>query len=146
MEEALCASQAREQAAGAKAECQRRQLDNVLMQAPAMICVFEGPGHRLQFASGPYQALVGSRPLLGRPIAEAVPVLAGQPILGLLDVVYRTGEPFFAAERLVRLDPDGPGPAALGEPYYNFTYQPRRDLAATVDGILVFAYDVTGQV
>ncbi|AMJ65303.1 PAS domain-containing protein [Hymenobacter sp. PAMC 26628] len=146
VEEALRASQAREQAASAEAERQRRQLDNVLMQAPAMICVFEGPGHRFQFVNGPYQALVGNRPLLGRPIAEAMPELAGQPIFGLLDGVYRTGEPFFATEMLVQLDHDNSGPAALEERYYNFTYQARRDLAGAIDGILVFAYEVTGQV
>ncbi|MGI4883329.1 MAG: PAS domain-containing protein [Janthinobacterium lividum] len=146
LEEALRASQAREQAAHAEAERQRRQLDNVLLQAPAMICVFEGPGHRFQFVNGPYQALVGNRPLLGQPIAEAMPELAGQPIFGLLDGVYRTGEPFFATEMLVQLDHDNSGPAALEERYYNFTYQARRDLAGAIDGILVFAYEVTVQV
>ncbi|TPG58701.1 PAS domain-containing protein [Hymenobacter nivis] len=145
VEEALRASQAREQTARAEAQRQRRQLDNVLMQAPAMICVLEGPSHRFQFVNGPYQGLVGRRPLLGLPIAEAMPELAGQPIFELLDGVYRTGEPFFANEMLVQLDHDNSG-AALGERYYNFTYQARRDLAGAIDGILVFAYEVTVQV
>ncbi|WP_125916884.1 PAS domain-containing protein, partial [Hymenobacter coccineus] len=146
VEEALRASQAREQTARAEAERQRRQLDNVLMQAPAMICVFEGPSHRFQFVNGPYQGLVGNRPLLGLPIAEAMPELAGQPIFERLDGVYRTGEPFFANEMLVQLDHDNSNPAALEERYYNFTYQARRDLAGAIDGILVFAYEVTMQV
>ncbi|MDO7884584.1 PAS domain-containing protein [Hymenobacter cheonanensis] len=145
-EEALRASQAREQQARAEAERQQAILHHVLMQAPAMICIFEGPSHRFQLVNGPYQALVGERPLLGKPIAEAMPELAGQPIFDLLDNVYRTGEPFLATEMLVQLDHDNSHPTALDERYYNFTYQARRDLQGQIDGILVFAYEVTAQV
>jgi signal transduction histidine kinase len=146
VEDALRASQAREQQARAEAERQQALLHHVLMQAPAMICIFEGPDHRFQLVNGPYQALVGERPLLGQPIAEAMPELAGQPIFELLDRVYRTGEPFLATEMLVQLDHDNSRPAALDERYYNFTYQARRDLQGQIDGILVFAYEVTAQV
>lgn len=145
-EAALRASEAREQAARAEAELQRAQLRNVFEQAPAMICIFDGPEHRFQFVNGPYQALVGNRPLLGLPIAEAMPELAGQPIFDLLDNVYRTGEPFYATEMLVQLDHDNDSPSELEKRYYNFTYQARRDLRGQVDGILVFAYEVTAQV
>ncbi|QKG58444.1 PAS domain-containing protein [Hymenobacter sp. BRD128] len=145
-EDALRASQAREQEARAAAELQRAQLHHVLMQAPAMICIFEGPEHRFQLVNGPYQALVGERPLLGKPIAKAMPELAGQPIFELLDKVYRTGEPFVATEMLVQLDHDNARPAELEKRYYNFIYQARRDLRGQIDGILVFAYDVTAQV
>ena len=146
VEEALHASHMREQQARAEAQLQQAQLHSVLMQAPAMICIFEGPEHRFQLVNGPYQALVGERPLLGKPIAEAMPELAGQPIFELLDRVYRTGEPFLATEMLVQLDHDNARPTALEKRYYNFIYQARRDLRGQVDGILVFAYDVTAQV
>ena len=132
--------------ARAEADLQRRQLHHVLEQAPAMICIFDGPQHTFQFVNSPYQALVGSRPLVGKPIAEAMPELAGQPIFGLLDQVYRTGETFKANEMLVQLDHQNDGLSLLEKRYYNFIYQARRDLAGAVDGILVFAYDVTPQV
>ena len=146
VEEALRASQARERDAHATIALERAQLHNVLMQAPAMICIFDGPSHRFQFVNEPYQALVGNRPLVGKPIAEAMPELAGQPIFDLLDEVYRTGEPFFATEMLVQLDHDNEHPTELEKRYYNFTYQARRDLRGQIDGILVFAYEVTTQV
>lgn len=146
VEQALRASQAREQQAHAAIELERAQLHNVLLQAPAMICIFDGPGHCFQFVNGPYQALVGNRPLVGKPIAEAMPELAGQPIFDLLDAVYRTGEPFFATEMLVQLDHGNQNPTELEKRYYNFTYQARRDLGGQIDGILVFAYEVTTQV
>jgi len=93
VEIALRQSQAQEQAARADAEWQRQQLYNVLHQVPAMVCLFEGPQHTFQFVNPPYQTLVGDRLLVGKPIAEAMPELAGQPIFDLLDRVYHTGKP-----------------------------------------------------
>lgn len=144
VEQALRESQAREQAARADAELQRQQLHNILMQAPAMICLFEGPEHIFRLVNPPYQQLVGERPLLGLPIAEAMPELVGQPIFGLLDNVYRTGETFHAHEMLVQLDHENSG--GLGENYYNFIYQATRNLEGAIEGILVLAYEVTAQV
>ena len=143
---ALRQSQAREQAARADAEAQRQRLHAMFMQAPAMICIFEGPEHVFGFVNPPYQQLVGERPLLGRPIREAMPELAGQPIFELLDNVYRTGKPFFAHEMLVQLDQANTGDPELNQNYYNFIYQPTRNPAGEIDSILVFAYDVTAQV
>ncbi|UOG72855.1 PAS domain-containing sensor histidine kinase [Hymenobacter tibetensis] len=144
VEQALRESQAREQEARADAERQRQQLHSILMQAPAMICIFEGPEHVFKLVNPLYQQLVGERPLLGMPIAVAMPELAGQPIFGLLDSVYRTGETFYAHEMLVQIDHDNSG--SLGENYYNFIYQATRNLEGVVDGILVLAYEVTAQV
>ncbi len=86
----LQAAHAETYRARAEADLQRRQLYNILIQAPAMICIFEGPTHVFKLVNPPYQQLVGERPLLGKPIAEAMPELASQPIFGLLNQVYRT--------------------------------------------------------
>ena len=142
----LRASQARKLEARAETELQRQQLEQMLHDAPAMICVFDGPRHVFQFVNPPYQALVGPRPLLGKPIAEAMPELVGQPIFGLLDEVYRTGETFRAAEMLVQLDHGNEGRRELEKRYYNFIYQARHDQRGAINGIFVFAYDVTPQV
>ncbi|MCC9136980.1 PAS domain-containing protein [Pontibacter silvestris] len=130
--------------ARADADREREKLYDVLMQAPAMICIFKGPKHVFQLANPRYQQLVGDRPLLGKPIAEAMPELAGQPIFELLDQVYTTGESFHAHEMKVQLDHNNSG--ELGENYYNFTYQATRNSNGIIDGILVFAYEVTAQV
>ncbi|MBC5991962.1 PAS domain-containing protein [Pontibacter cellulosilyticus] len=131
-------------AARAEAEMELMRLNNLLMQAPAMICIFEGPQHVFKFVNPPYQKLVGDRPLLGKPIAEAMPELEGQPIFGLLDNVYRTGESVYAYEMLVQLDHANSG--ELGNKYYNFTYQATYSLNGEIEGIMVFAYEVTPQV
>ncbi|WP_201987023.1 PAS domain-containing protein [Hymenobacter rubidus] len=146
VEKALRESQARERAALAEAESQRASLHETFMQAPAMICIFGGPEHVFELANPLYQKLVGDRPLVGYPIRTAMPELEGQPIFGLLDEVYRTGETFRANEMLVQLDHDNSHPQELEKRYYNFIYQARRNAQGVVDGILVFAYDVTTQV
>ncbi|GAB3870564.1 hypothetical protein GCM10028824_19340 [Hymenobacter segetis] len=144
--EELRASQARELEARAEAELQHQHLELLLHDAPAMICVFDGPQHVFQFVNPPYQALVGDRPIVGKPIAVAMPELVGQPIFGLLDKVYQTGETFRASEMLVQLDHDNEGRRELEKRYYNFIYQARHDPRGAINGIFVFAYDVTPQV
>ncbi|QMU26588.1 PAS domain-containing protein [Adhaeribacter radiodurans] len=144
-EKKLSQSESREKAAHAQADLQEQQLHNILMQAPALICIFQGPEHVFKFVNPPYQQLVGERPLVGKPIAEVMPELVGQPIFGLLHKVYRTGETYYANEMLVQLDHENTG-QELGENYYNFIYQATRNLAGEVDGIIVFAYEVTAQV
>ena len=133
----LCAAQA-------EAEAQRVRLHNLLMQAPALICYFEGPQHIFRLVNPLYQQLVGERSIQGLPISQALPELVGQPAFGPLDEVYRTGKTFYANEMLVQLDHGNSG--TLGNNYYNFIYQATRDAAGCIDGILVFAYEVTTQV
>jgi PAS domain S-box-containing protein len=130
----------------AETEPQAPQFYHLLQQAPAMICIFEGPQHTFQFVNPAYQALVGQRPLVGKPIAEAMPELAGQPVFDLLDQVYQTGETFYASEMLVQLDHDNQGRQELEKHYYNFTYQALRNAQQAITGVFVFAYDVTPQV
>jgi signal transduction histidine kinase len=143
-EQFLIESRQREQVALAEAELQSKRLESILMQAPALICIFEGPSHVYKLVNPPYQKAVGGRPLVGKPIREAMPELEGQAIFGLLDQVYQTGETFQAREMLVQFDHLNEG--KLGENYYNFTYQAIRNVAGEIDGILVFAYEVTDQV
>ena len=114
--------------------------------APAAIAVVSGPRHVFELVNEEYARVTG-RPeaaLLDRPIAEALPELAGQGFFELLDDVYRHGRPAFGNERLVKLDMEGRG--VLADRYFNFTYQPTRAADGSVEGVLVLAVDVTGQV
>src|SRR5690606_37375264 len=102
-EKAIRASHDREIKARAEADLQRQQLYNIFMQAPAMICIFEGPQHVFKLVNPTYQQLVGDRALLGKPIAEAMPEMRDQPVISLLDNVYQTGEMYHAHEMMVQL-------------------------------------------
>jgi PAS domain S-box-containing protein len=133
---------AREQAARAEAEAQRAWLEDLFMQAPALIGILSGPRHVWEFANSAYQRLLSHRALLGKPLHETLPDLSPE-ILTILDHVYRTGAPEFGMEVSIPLV------YASGEPeerYWNFVFQPRRAPQGAVDGVLVFAFEVTEQV
>ncbi|MCB2409118.1 PAS domain-containing protein [Hymenobacter lucidus] len=122
------------------ARSQKETFHNLFEQAPALICILRGPEHRFEFVNTSYQSLFPGRPLVGRPLAEALPEVAEQGFGAVLDGVYSTGEPFYGNELLVRIDRHSNG--ELQDGYFNFTYQ----LFAEGDqkaGITVFAFDVT---
>ena len=132
----------REQQALLQAQAERQRLYSHLMQAPAAIAVLRGPHHVYDLINSLYvQATGQNRDMLGKPIREALPELAGQGIYELLDQVYAGGETYVGREMHVRLDRGGDG--SLDDVYFNFVYQPTRDDAGAVDGILVHAVDVT---
>jgi signal transduction histidine kinase/PAS domain-containing protein len=130
--------------AQANTEHQRQRLENFIMQAPALLCVFDGPHFVFELVNPLYQQLFMGRRLLGLPLAEALPDLADPGTWALLKEVYRTGQPFVATEQLVPINRTLGGPTE--ERYFNLMYQARRDDTEKVDGLLIFATDVTEQV
>ena len=129
----------------------RRELENIgemihnlYMNAPAFICTLAGEDHVFELVNPEYQKLYGKRQLVGRKIIEALPELVGQGILEKLDMVYQTGTTLVVTERLVYIARDehlAPEPT-----YLNFSYQPMKGRDDEIYGILVFGYEVTGQV
>ena len=68
----------------------------------------------------------------------------GQGFLALMDEVYRTGVPYEGREAALLWDRDGDGTPVEG--FFDFVYQPLADARGAIEGILVFAVDVTAQV
>ncbi|GAB3836010.1 PAS domain-containing protein [Hymenobacter jeollabukensis] len=143
-EQVLRDSRAREQHARAEAEIQRNRLHQLLLEAPALIATYHGPEHVFGFVNAQHQALLAGRVLLGRPLREALPELAQQPIYALLEAAYHSGELQSASEMPVKVGHDNA--QVLSQNYYNVFFQPTRDAAGQVDGVLGFAYEVTAQV
>ena len=131
-------------AAEAALAAEREQLYSLLMQAPAMIAILKGPNHIFELANPLYMQLVGHRPLLGKPIREALPELDGQSAYESLDEAYITGIQYVAHERAIELDRSGKGDMQTG--YFNFVYQPYLDTHGSVEGIMVHGVEVTDQV
>jgi signal transduction histidine kinase len=82
--------------------------------------------------------------VLGRPYFEAIPETAGQGIEALLSGVLATGVPYVGTELPVKIARLEGG--ALDEVYFNFVYEPMRDAAGQVEGVLAVASDVTQEV
>ncbi|HLJ68925.1 MAG TPA: PAS domain S-box protein [Chloroflexota bacterium] len=125
-----------------------QHLDSSLLdsftQAPALIALLAGPDHVYQFVNERYVQLLGDRHFIGRSVRDAVPELAEQGIVEILDRVYTTGEPFHATEMALGLVRGLTGVREEG--YYNFVYHPLRDSSAAVTGIMLHAVEVTEQV
>lgn len=77
--------------------------------------------------------------VIGKTLLDAVPELAGQPFIGLLEHVFLTGETYSAKESPATLMVDD----KLQTFFYDFTYSAIRDSAGTIDGIIHSATDVT---
>ncbi len=136
-----------EKAARKEAELHERELIHLFMDAPALICTLKGPKHIFSLVNPQYQAVFKGRKLKGLPILEALPELEGQAIPTILDNVYKSGETYYGNEvpvflkrkHVSNLDPNQ-------KSYFNFIYQATKSRNGKIDGILVFAYEITDQI
>jgi signal transduction histidine kinase/ActR/RegA family two-component response regulator len=126
--------------ARARAANERR---NLLEQAPVATALLMGPDHVFESANPLYRAMVG-RDVLGLAYVDAFPELRETPLFGILDDVYRSGEPFVTEEMLIPLvTTEGGTPE---ERFFKFTLQPIRDVDGNVYGMMAVAIDITEQV
>ncbi len=100
-------------------------LHAALMQVPMAVVVTRGPDHAVE---------------LRNPLAEEV--LAASDETSLLDRVYSTGLPHLQVERPVMSKLDG----RQVERFFNVGYEPIRDAAGLVIGVLTYGVEVTQQV
>lgn len=132
-----------------EAEEQRRALldesadfRRLFQQAPGFFAVLCGPDHVFTFTNDAYMRLIGRRQVIGKPIREALPDLAGQGFYELLDGVYQTGQSTGGeAVRLVmRNAPDEPP----REIFVDFSYDAIRDRDdGRITGVFVQGMDRT---
>jgi PAS domain S-box-containing protein len=127
------------------AEFERNQLRELLKQAPAGIAILVGPEHQWSFANSAICEILGRTPeqLLGRTMKEGLPELTGQGFPALLDQVYQSGVAHIG-KGVMGIINRGPG-GLPEEVYFDFTYQPVRNVDGNVEGIMVLAVDVTEQ-
>lgn len=123
---------------------QQQQLEELFMQAPNFIVVLDGPDLVFQLVNPAYQQAFPDRALQDRPLLDALPELAETAIPAILRQVYATGEPHTDQElplRMARHEGDPPE-----EIFWTFSYLARRDAHSAIDGVRVFAHDVTAPV
>ena len=121
---------------------ERDRLKSFLMQAAAGISILSGPALVYELVNPAYQQILPGRQLLGRPLFEAVPELAGTPLQQSLLRVYQLGETLEVNELLVPISDYEGGPTQ--NRYFSFTYQPWRDDKGSIDGIVGIVFEVTG--
>jgi signal transduction histidine kinase/CheY-like chemotaxis protein len=143
VDSAIQLAEARRGAAAAMRE-ESQRMRGLFEQAPGFITILDGPDHVFEFANQSYRTLVGDRELIGRPVREVFPELAGQGYFELLDGVYRSGERFVGRKMPIAFEDRG-----RGEPntaFLDFIYEPVTNASGAVTGIFVEGYDVTERV
>ncbi|HZH01867.1 MAG TPA: PAS domain-containing protein, partial [Flavisolibacter sp.] len=123
---------------------QEQKFRNVVEQAADPIVIFKGEDMVLEVANKAlFDLWKTDESAIGKTFLEILPEMKGQGFLDLLQQVYRTGEPFQGFEVPAVFDDEGGTKRTV---YFNFIYQPYREVDGTITGVLVLANDVTGQV
>jgi PAS domain S-box-containing protein len=119
---------------------ERERLRQMFDEAPGFMALLEGPNHVFAMANKAYFDLVGGRDIVGKSVAEALPEIAGQGFIQLLDTVYSSRERYVGRATPVVLDR---GEEATGQRFVDFIFQPMITTEGDVAGIFVQGHDVT---
>ena len=117
------------------------RLRGLFDRAPGFMAVLRGPDHVFEMMNASYLQLVGHRGLVGKPVREALPEVAGQGIFELLDQVYRSGEAFTGRSMKIALQRE-PG-APTEDRFVDFVFAPIVEADGSISGIFAEGYDVT---
>ena len=115
------------------------RLTSIFEHTPVGVAILSGPTHVFEFVNHAYRAMIGNRAVIGKPVRDALPELAGQGLYELLDGVFTTGQPHIGRSMRVLL---ARGAAEPEETFFDFVYQPLYEEGA-VSGIAVVCFEVT---
>ncbi len=124
-------------------DSEQELLRSLFAQAPGFIAFLEGPEFVFSLANEAYLRLVGRTEILGKPVAVALPEVAGQGFVQLLTQVSTTGAPFVGIDTRVLLQRQSSGPP--DEVFVDFVYQPVRGEDGRARGVFVQGHDVTAR-
>jgi two-component system, sensor histidine kinase len=127
-----------------EAERQSLRLNSLFMQAPAAICILDGPDLVYELVNPEYAALFPERELLGKPILEALPEIKDNKVYRTFREVYETGITHEENEMLIPFV--RPENGAMENRYFRYIQQARYNDQEQVNGVVVFALEVTEQV
>ena len=124
-------------------DAERSQLRRLFEQAPGFVCFLDGPDHTFGLVNAALLQLVGRRDILGKTVREAIPEIAGQGFLQLMDKVYSGGESFVGKGLTASIHRRPGGP--LEDVSLDFVFQPIFGSEGAVTGIFVQGQDITEQ-
>ncbi len=115
-------------------------LSALIEEGPGFIAVARGPDHIFEFANRAYYRLVGNRSIIGLPVREAIPEVVDQGVIGVLDRVLKTGEPFVGDGIPITLARAGGSEVRR---FCDFAYHPITEPNGTRSGVVCYGIDVT---
>ena len=116
-------------------------LQDLFLHALGFMMVLRGPDHVIESLNNSCRDLIGDRVVVGRPLRDAVPELAGQGYVELLDAAYRTGEVRKGVHVPALLGGSSEG-ASQGR-VLDFICAPIREPSGRVSGVFLEGHDVT---
>ncbi|MGW6540881.1 SpoIIE family protein phosphatase [Streptomyces sp. NPDC055051] len=110
-------------------------------ESTAVFASLAGPAHMIESANPAFFEAIGAGPRArtGVPLGHLLPEPADQGLIGLLDRVYRSGDPRTGRDARVLLA-DG---AESREAFFDFSYEPRVDSGGNVTGVRVIGVETT---
>jgi PAS domain S-box-containing protein len=123
-------------------ERHRAALRDIFQRAPAIMGVMRGPGHVIEMANQRFRELACGRALDGLAVRATLPELDSQAFVGMLDRVYRSGEPAEGRNMRILLR-GGDDCEGLAEHFLDFVCMALREPDGTVAGVLLHGVDVT---
>jgi PAS domain S-box-containing protein len=129
--------------ASKQVEASEQRFSNILEQSIMAVSIFKGREMRISFMNEPMIQMFGKgKDVIGKTLIEVLPEIKDQPFPKLLDDVYTTGVPYYGYEMPGTLVRNG----KAEETYFNFVYQPYRELDNSITGITVIGTEVGVQV
>ena len=126
-----------------KIEESEHRYRTLIEEASVATALYYGPEMYIQYVNDIVLEYWGKdNSVIGKPVREVMPELAGQPFFSLMENVFATGVPYTGTEEKVTLFKNGKEESF----YFNYTYKPLRDQDGKIYGIHNFAIDVTSQV
>ena len=120
---------------------EREQLRRMFELAPGFAALLEGHNHDFVMANPAFLDLVGKRQLIGKPLARALPELAGQEFAALLDAAAISGEALVESKMSMRVLRSGDLPE---EVIVSIVFQPLANAKGETSGVFVQGHEVTG--
>ncbi|MCY7422359.1 MAG: PAS domain S-box protein [Chitinophagaceae bacterium] len=123
-----------------KIEASEAKFRNLILQAPVLIAIYQGPSFIIETVNKSAIEAWGksNEEVINKPLFEVSPELE-EGLKTILNDIYITGEPFINNETAVQLK-------RLGKPdtaYFNLLYQPLRDLDNKIYAIMLVGTEVT---
>ncbi|MDR5590305.1 ATP-binding protein [Christiangramia sediminicola] len=116
--------------------------EELVHSSKSLIAIFMGEDHVIDIANESIREVWGKgHDVIGKPLLELLPELKSQGIKELLDQVYQTGIAYHADELPIELVIDGKPEIR----YFDFTYQPQKNIDGEIIGVADIATDVTKQ-
>lgn len=116
------------------------RFEDLIKKSDYCIAIYRTEDLYIELANEPMLKTWGKdASVIGMKLEDALPELEGQPFIGILKDIFKTGTSYMATEDSVDLVVDG----KLQTFYYNFSYKPLKNSAGEVYAIYNVAVNVT---